>query len=90
MVKRIQYDLGVFEVRPTTGRTVTVSIPYNAKAADVENFRRLRRGDHVRVEGEFVNDGDPSLGGNSSLRYPCLKNFFHNCLITNDLKAAKG
>jgi hypothetical protein len=23
-------------------------------------------------------------------RYPWLKNFFHNCLITNDLKAAKG
>jgi hypothetical protein len=23
-------------------------------------------------------------------RYPCLKNFFHNCLITNDLKAAKA
>jgi hypothetical protein len=54
-VERIQYDLGVFEVRPRTGRTVTVSIPYNAKAADVENFRRLRRGDYVRVEGEFVN-----------------------------------
>jgi hypothetical protein len=54
-VEKIQYDLGVFEVRPRTGRTVTVSIPYNAKAADVENFRRLRRGDYVRVEGEFVN-----------------------------------
>ena len=60
-VKRIQYDLGVFEVRPTTGRTVTVSIPYNAKAADVENFRRLRRGDHVRVEGEFVNSDNLQL-----------------------------
>jgi hypothetical protein len=41
-VERIQYDLGVFDVRLRTGRTVTVSIPYNAKAADVENFRRLR------------------------------------------------
>jgi hypothetical protein len=54
-VERIQYDLGVFEVRPRTGSTVTVSVPYNAKPADVQNFRRLRRGDHVRVEGEFVN-----------------------------------
>jgi hypothetical protein len=54
-VERIQYDLGVFELRPRTGSTVTVSLPYNAKAADVQNFRRLRRGDHVRVEGEFVN-----------------------------------
>jgi hypothetical protein len=54
-VERIQYDLGVFEVRSRTGNTVTVSVPYNAKAVDVQNFRRLRRGDHVRVEGEFVN-----------------------------------
>jgi hypothetical protein len=29
-------------------------------------------------------------GGNSYFRYPCLKNFFHNCLITNDLKATKA
>jgi hypothetical protein len=60
-VERIQYDLGVFDVRPRTGRMVTVSIPYNAKAADVENFRRLRRGDHVRVEGEFVNSENLQL-----------------------------
>ena len=60
-VERIQYDLGVFEVRPATGRNVTVSIPYNAKAADVENFRRLRRGDPVRVEGEFVNSDNLQL-----------------------------
>src|SRR5215813_8873120 len=32
----------------------------------------------------------PRRGGNSYLRYPCLKNFFHNCLITNDLKATKA
>jgi hypothetical protein len=54
-VERINYDLGVFDVRPRSGRPVTVSVPYNARAADVENFRSLRRGDHVRVEGEFVN-----------------------------------
>jgi hypothetical protein len=54
-VERVDYGLGVFDVRPRTGRTVTVSIPYNADAADIDNFRGLRRGDHVRVEGEFVN-----------------------------------
>jgi hypothetical protein len=32
-----------------------VSVPYNARPADVENFRALRRGDQVRVEGEFVS-----------------------------------
>ena len=54
-VERVNYDLGVFDIRPRTGRMVTVSIPYNARTADVENFRGLRRGDYVRVEGEFVN-----------------------------------
>jgi hypothetical protein len=54
-VERVQVDLGVFDVQPRTGRVITVSVPYNAKASDVESFRRLRRGDFVRVEGEFVN-----------------------------------
>ena len=54
-VERIQPDLGVFDVAPRAGRTVTVTVPYNARPAEVENFRRLKRGDFVRVEGEFVN-----------------------------------
>ncbi len=54
-VERVQYDLGVFDLQPRSGRSVTVSIPYNARPGDVESFRRLRRGDYVRVEGEFVN-----------------------------------
>ena len=54
-VDKIQYDLGVFDITPRAGRSVTVSLPYNARPADIESFRRLRRGDHVRVEGEFVN-----------------------------------
>jgi len=32
----------------------------------------------------------PGCGGNSILRSPCLKYFFHNWLITNDLKTAKA
>lgn len=54
-VNRVQHDLGVFDVTPRAGRPVTVAVPFNAKPADVENFRRLRRGDYVRVEGEFTN-----------------------------------
>src|SRR5262249_10620329 len=38
----------------------------------------------------FIGGRGPRRGGNSYLRYPCLKNFFHNCLITNDLKATKA
>jgi hypothetical protein len=51
----VDHGLGVFDIRPRTGRTVTVSIPYNARAADIDSFRALRRGDPVRVEGEFVS-----------------------------------
>lgn len=54
-MERINLDLGVFDIRPRTGRNVAISIPYNARAGDVDSFRSLRRGDHVRVEGEFVN-----------------------------------
>jgi len=60
-VERVQYDTGVFDVRPRTGRMVTVSVPYNARAGDVENFRRLRTGDYVRVEGEFTNPDNLQL-----------------------------
>ncbi len=54
-VESVDVNRGIFDVRPRTGGTVTVSVPYNARAADVDSFRSLRRGDSVRVEGEFVN-----------------------------------
>ena len=54
-VDRIQHERGVFDVIPRTGRRVTVSLPFNATPAIVESFRRLRPGDPVRIEGEFVN-----------------------------------
>ncbi len=60
-VDRIDHNLGVFDVRPPSGRRVTVSVPYNARAADVDSFRALRRGDRVRVEGEFVNPDNLQL-----------------------------
>ncbi len=54
-VERINYDMGVFDVRLRTGELVTVTLPYNARAAEVDSFKRLRNGDYVRLEGEFVN-----------------------------------
>jgi hypothetical protein len=54
-VDRIDQKLGVFDLRPRDGGNITVSLPYNARAADVDSFRTLRRGDPVRVEGEFVS-----------------------------------
>lgn len=54
-VERIDQKLGVFDIRPRDGRTITVSLPYNARPADVDSFRTLHRGDPVRVEGEFLS-----------------------------------
>jgi hypothetical protein len=60
-VDRVDANLGVFDVTPRTGRRVTVSVPYNARQSDVESFRRLRRGDVVRIEGEFVSSENLQL-----------------------------
>jgi hypothetical protein len=60
-VERIQLDRGVFDIQPRSGRTVTVSVPYNARPADIDSFRRLRTGDYVRVEGEFTNPDNLQL-----------------------------
>jgi len=63
-VERLDYDRGVFDVRPRSGgRTVTVTLPSNARGSDVDTFRRLRQGDYVRIEGEFVNPDNLQLMG---------------------------
>lgn len=55
IVEDINRDRGVLDLRLDSGRIVTVTLPYNARSVDVENFRRLRRGDVVRLEGDFVS-----------------------------------
>ena len=60
-VDRVDPNLGVFDVTPRSGRRVTVSVPYNARQTDVESFRSLRRGDLVRIEGEFVSPDNLQL-----------------------------
>jgi hypothetical protein len=54
-VDRIDYDRGIFDVRTRDRGTVTVALPFNARTTDIDAFRRLRNGDSVRLEGEFVN-----------------------------------
>jgi hypothetical protein len=54
-VDRIDYDRGIFDVRTRDRGTITVALPFNARTSDVDAFRRLRNGDSVRLEGEFVN-----------------------------------
>jgi hypothetical protein len=55
IVDRIDYDRGIFDVRTRDRGIVTVALPFNARTSDVDAFRRLRNGDSVRLEGEFVN-----------------------------------
>jgi len=55
IVDRIDYDRGIFDVRTRDRGIVTVALPFNARTSDVDAFRRLRNGDNVRLEGEFVN-----------------------------------
>lgn len=54
-IERIDHARGVFDVRQRNGAIVTIALPYNARSSDVDAFRRLRSGDYVRVEGEFIN-----------------------------------
>jgi hypothetical protein len=54
-VDRIDYDRGIFDMRTRDRGTISVALPFNAKTSDVDAFRRLRNGDSVRVEGEFIN-----------------------------------
>jgi hypothetical protein len=53
-VERIDPERGLFDVRQRNGGTVTVALPYNARSSEVDAFRRLRTGDYVKVEGEFI------------------------------------
>jgi hypothetical protein len=54
-VDKIDYDRGIFDVRTRDRGTIMVALPFNARTSDVDAFRRLRNGDSVRLEGEFVN-----------------------------------
>jgi len=46
---------GIFELNDGGRRRVTVVMPYNPARRDQDRFRRLREGDHVQLEGRFVN-----------------------------------
>ena len=46
---------GTFEMRDRSNRTVVVSLPYGAPRSVADRFNRLREGDYVRIEGQFLN-----------------------------------
>lgn len=55
-VSRVETDRGRFEVTTDTRGTVTVLMPYRPMAADQQLFDRLRSGDRVRFDAEWLGD----------------------------------
>ncbi len=54
-VEYVDSQRGLFELRDQYGKKVMVTLPYNARRSDVDRLRRLRSGDYIRVEGQFLN-----------------------------------
>jgi hypothetical protein len=54
-VEYIDSRRGTFEMRDRGNRMVMVSLPYGAPRAVGDRFNRLREGDYVRIEGQFLN-----------------------------------
>lgn len=55
-VDYVDRDRGIFEMRGQHGRTYLVYLPERPSRSTRDRFRRLRRGDHVRFEGEQFSD----------------------------------
>lgn len=53
-VERVDEQRGSFEVRDRDGRQVTVHLPFNARRSDIDRLQRLRIGDRITVEGQFI------------------------------------
>jgi hypothetical protein len=61
-VERVDFERGYFEIRPRFGNGLTrVFLPYRPGQRTEDEFRRLREGDYVRVEGEVVTDNRVEL-----------------------------
>ena len=59
-VRQVDYQNGWFTVDTNNGR-YTVSMPYNARTADVNTFRSLRNGQNVRFYGTYQNNSSVQL-----------------------------
>jgi hypothetical protein len=60
-VRQVDVANGWFTINAGNNGTVTVSLPYNARSADVNKFRNLRSGDHVRLYGVYLNNSRVEL-----------------------------
>jgi len=60
-VGRIDTRQGWFELRQNRGGTVVVTLPYEPGRGVRDRFRRLRRGDVIRIEGQRLNNSRVEL-----------------------------
>ena len=60
-VRQVDRANGWFALETGNNVTLTVSLPYGARRADVDTFQRLRSGDYVRLHGVFLNNSRVEL-----------------------------
>lgn len=60
-VRNIDRTNGVFQITGGNNGSYTVSLPYNARQADINTFQRLRNGDYVRLYGVLLNNSRVEL-----------------------------
>jgi hypothetical protein len=60
-VRNLDRTNGVFTLTGTNAGSVTVTMPYNPRSADVNKFNSLRNGDYVRLQGTLLNNSRVEL-----------------------------
>jgi len=62
-VERVLPERGVLELRALNGDLLTIYVPESSSDATKNRFRRIRAGDHVRLEGERLSEDRLELLG---------------------------
>ena len=60
-VRQIDQTNGAFTIATSNQGVLTVTLPYNPRANDVDRFRALRAGDYVRIYGVFLTSSRVEL-----------------------------
>ncbi len=60
-VRNIDRTNGVFQLTGSNYGSLSVSLPYNSRQADIDRFQRLRNGDFVRIYGVLLNNSRVEL-----------------------------
>jgi hypothetical protein len=66
-IEQVLSERGVIELRTSSGRLTTVYLPQGSSERAVEEFRRLRPGDFVQLQGVFLGEHQFELTGGGVL-----------------------